>query len=234
MSKARILAVNGSERGSKGTTFALLRHCAELANSRGMELNVLNLADYSYSSCGPCGNCNTRTSVCDKKDDAPEIVSQLVDADAVIFASPVQGFGTVPLMSAFIERIGVGYLRFGRPLTNKVGAAFVVGRRYGHSDVYAHLVANLLLNRMIIAGSGFPPLVHAGTPDELDRDAEGMDMVDRAMFRLMDLVDLLGEHETLTGEPILIPESDNERSRVWSETAGDRSTVDIGNLSMRR
>lgn len=225
MPETRILAVNGSERGEKGTTFAVLQHCAELAQNRGMEFKTLNLADYSFSSCGPCGNCNTRTEMCSLQDEAPKIVAELTAADAVILASPVQGFATVPLMSAFIERIGVGYLRFGRPLTNKVGAAIVVGRRYGHTDVYSHLISNVLLNRMIVAGAGFPPTVYAGSPEEIAQDPEGMDMVDRAMFRLMDLVELLQKHQALTRAPAMVPESDNERSRVWSETAGDRSTL---------
>jgi succinyl-CoA synthetase alpha subunit len=51
----------------------------------------------------------------------------------VIFACPVHGFGAPPLMSSFLERIGTGFLRHKRTLTNKVAGVIVTGRRMGHA-----------------------------------------------------------------------------------------------------
>lgn len=33
----------------------------------------------------------------------------------------------------------------------------MVGRRYGHTAVFSQVVLNVLLNKMILVGSGFPP-----------------------------------------------------------------------------
>jgi multimeric flavodoxin WrbA len=224
-----IVAVNGSERGARGTTHAVLERCGVSARARGAEIDIIDLADLRISPCGPCGDCNTRTRACAVSDDVPEVVRRMARADAVIYAAPVHGFGTSSLMSAFIERSGVGYLRFGRPLTNKVGAAIAVGRRYHHGEVYTHLLLNVLLNRMIVAGAGFPPIVYAGSAAEVAEDTEGMDMVDRAMERVLDLVEFL---RTGGAEPeVLAPSTDNERSRVWTETAGGRAE-DITSLDV--
>jgi multimeric flavodoxin WrbA len=220
---ATVVAINGSERGRRGSTHAVLERCAVMAATRGAEVTIVDLVELKIGPCGPCGDCNTRTRACEVDDDVPSVVRQMAAADAVLYAAPVHGFGTSSIMSAFIERSGVGYLRFGRPLTNKVGAAIAVGRRYHHGEVYTHLLLNVLLNRMIVPGAGFPPIVYGGSAEEVADDVEGMDMVDRAMERVLDLVDLLRAHRRLTGSDVLVPSTDNERSRVWSATAGSRA-----------
>ncbi len=218
-----VVAINGSERGGRGSTHAVLRRCAETARTRDVGFTIIDLADLEIQPCGPCGDCNTRTRACEVDDDVADVVRQMAAADAVLYAAPVHGFGTSSIMSAFIERSGVGYLRFGRPLTNKVGAAIAVGRRYHHGEVYTHLLLNVLLNRMIVAGAGFPPIVYGGSAAEVVEDVEGMDMVDRSMERVLDLVELLRAHRSMTGADVLVPSTDNERSRVWAETAGSRA-----------
>ncbi|ODA90565.1 hypothetical protein ATY41_10050 [Leifsonia xyli subsp. xyli] len=90
-------------------------------------------------------------------------------------------------MQLFIERAGVGVMRFHRPLTNKLGAAIVIGRRYSLKGTHAQLVNNLLLNRLIVVGSGFPALVHTvGVGGALD-DEEGLDSVRRTFDRIVDV-----------------------------------------------
>jgi len=110
------------------------------------------------------------------------IVGRMIEADAIIYAAPVHGFGLAAVMQLFVERAGVGHLRFGRPLTNRVGGVIVVGRRYSLAMVHAQLMNNMLLNRMIVVGSGLPALLHGGGPDDVDGDVEGLD----AMYRMLD------------------------------------------------
>ncbi len=108
-------------------------------------------------------------------------------------------------MQQFIERTGVGYLRFERPLTNKVAGVIVTGRRYSHMDVYAQLLHNVMLNRMILVGSGYPAVVHAGGRGEASFDHEGIDAVMRMVHRMVDMIDILGRHRELTGEHLSPP-----------------------------
>jgi multimeric flavodoxin WrbA len=114
-------------------------------------------------------------------------------------------------MQAFIERAGVGYLRFDRPLTNKVAGVIAVGRRYSQGEVWAQLVVNALLNRMIVVGSGFPAVVQALHKGEALRDEEGVANVSRMVDRMIDMIELLREHRELTGDDALAPKLRNER-----------------------
>ncbi|MGC4811693.1 flavodoxin family protein [Micromonospora sp. DT228] len=204
-----VVAINGSERIG-GNTAEVLGYAAGRFAARGVRLDVVELARTDFTACGPCGECNTRTETCRQADDMPGIVRRMIAADGIIYATPVHGFGTASLMQQFIERAGVGYLRFARPLTNKVGGVVVVGRRYSHVDVHAQLLHNVMLNRMLLVGSGFPAVVHAGDRGEALADREGVDAVTRLVDRMTDMIHLLREHRRMTGHDLPVPGS-NER-----------------------
>ncbi|OON27852.1 MULTISPECIES: flavodoxin family protein [unclassified Micromonospora] len=211
----RFVAVNGSER-TDGNTREVLGHAAELLAGHGVDLEVINLGEKKLTGCGPCGDCNSRCEPCVVTgDDVPEIVDRMALADGIIWAAPVHGFGPATTMQAFIERAGVGYLRFQRPLTNKVGGVVVIGRRYSHTEVYNQLVANVLLNRMIMVGSGFPAILYGNHRGEALADTEGVEMLDRMLHRMVAMARLLAEHRELTGRDALATDHANERDDRW-------------------
>lgn len=207
---AKIVAINGSERN--GNTSAVLRHGASVAARRGVEFEAIDLRNIRMLRCGPCGDCNVRRIPCEQTDDVPVVVEKMVAADGVIYAAPVHGFGTASLMQTFIERSGVGYLRFDRPLSNKVAGIISVARRYSAGEVWAQLTVNALLNRMIIVGSGFPAEVHALHVGDAEKDEEGLTNVTRLVDRMIDMIELLRAHRELTGRQDILPVGDrNER-----------------------
>ncbi|MCP2241888.1 flavodoxin family protein [Lentzea aerocolonigenes] len=214
MSSPKIVAIHGSER-NHGNTADVLEYVGKVLAARGVELEVVRLGDLRMSPCGPCGDCNSRTVPCALEDDIPGVVEQMARADGILYTAPVHGFGTGALMQAFIERSGVGFMRFERPLTNKVGGVIVIGRRYSHTEVYHHLTANVLLNRMIMIGSGFPAIVYGNQPGDVLHDDEGLQMVERMVNRMVDLVHVLREHRELTGRDGLDTELANERDDKW-------------------
>lgn len=208
----RIVALNGSERRGGNTAWAL-EHVAARAAVRGVVVDVVELSSARFGGCGPCGDCNQRTEPCAVDDDVRSIVERMVAGDAVLYAAPVHGFGLSGLMQQFIERAGVGHLRFDRPLTNKVAGVLVTGRRYAHTDVHAQLVHNAMLNRMILVGSGFPAVLHAGASGEAAVDAEGIDAVDRMVDRMIDMMEMVAEHRAMTGRRLGVPRT-TERVRL--------------------
>ncbi|MFD3336213.1 flavodoxin family protein [Streptomyces sp. NPDC058700] len=205
----KILAINGSERD--GNTADVLRYAAAHARTLGVEFEVVDLRDIRMERCGPCGDCNDRTVVCGVGDDIPSVVRRMIEADGIVFAAPVHGFGTASLMQTFIERAGVGYLRFDRPLSNKVAGVISVARRYSAGEVWAQLTVNALLNRMILVGSGFPATVHALHRGDAAKDEEGLRNVERLVDRMSDMIRLLREHRELTGRDALAGGDRNER-----------------------
>ncbi len=205
----KIVAINGSERD--GNTADVLRYAASVAEENGVELEAVDLRTLRMSRCGPCGDCNDRPIPCELRDDIPDVVAKMVAADGIILAAPVHGFGTASLMQTFIERAGVGYLRFDRPLSNKVAGIISVARRYSAGEVWAQLTVNALLNRMIIIGSGFPATVHALHKGDAMKDVEGLTNVRRLVERMADLMGLLKEHKEITGKDVLGVTDRNER-----------------------
>ncbi|OZM71904.1 NADPH-dependent FMN reductase [Amycolatopsis antarctica] len=205
-----IVAINGSERD--GNTAEVLRHAAAVAAARGVVLESIDLRTVRMSRCGPCGDCNDRLVRCELDDDVASVVDRMIAADGVIYAAPVHGFGSASLMQAFIERAGVGYLRFDRPLSNKVAGVISVARRYSASTITAQLTLNALLNRMILVGAGFPAEVQALHRGDAAKDAEGLTNVSRLVDRMIDMIELLSEHRRLTGrEDVLSVADRNER-----------------------
>lgn len=206
---AKIVAINGSERD--GNTADVLRYAAAVAEQRGAELEAINLRNLNMTRCGPCGDCNDRLVPCVQQDDIPGVMDKMIAADGIIFAAPVHGFGAASLMQTFIERAGVGYLRFNRPLSNKVAGVISVARRYSAGEVWAQLTVNALLNRMIVVGSGFPSEIQALHRGDALKDDEGLTNVGRMVERMIDMINLLNEHRALTGKEILNVADRNER-----------------------
>jgi multimeric flavodoxin WrbA len=206
----KIVAINGSERD--GNTADVLRHAAKIAETRNVEFETIDLRNINMLRCGPCGNCNDRLVKCVQTDDVPLVVSKMEEADGIIYAAPVHGFGTSSLMQTFIERSGVGYLRFDRPLANKVAGIVAVARRYSAGSITAQLTANCMLNRMIIVGAGFPGEVHALHRGDAEKDIEGLANVTRMVDRMIDMIELLKDYKKLSGKEEILPVHErNER-----------------------
>ncbi|MFB7513007.1 flavodoxin family protein [Streptomyces sp. NPDC056144] len=204
-----ILGISGSERAGGNTDLAL-DYAGDLARRRGAEFRQIHLRDHRISPCSPCGDCNSRTLPCVLQDDMPAIVEQMTQADGIIYAVPVHGFGLAHLMQIFIERAGVGFLRFDRPLANKVGGIIVTGRRYSDASVHNQIADNLLLNRMIMVGSGFPAVLRNASGVPALNDPEGIDALERMVHRMIDMT-LLLRRARQSDEPFLPIEDRNER-----------------------
>lgn len=181
----RTCIITGSTRSS-GTTATIVEKIVTFLAARQVSADVIHICDHDIKPCGRCGDCNTRTTPCDTPDDAVAIMNRMISADAIIYAVPVHAFGMAHPMQIFLERMGVGHLRFKRPLANKPAGAVVVGRRYNHVAVYNQLLNNILLNRMILVGSGYPAIVNAGSPADVHNDREGVEAVLAMVDRLCD------------------------------------------------
>lgn len=204
-SQPHFVLVNGSENSS-GSTAAILGFAAEKLAGFAVSSEVIHLADYDVAPCGPCGDCNWRTQECEIRDAMPAIVEKLKASDGVIYAAPVHAFGLSSTMQAFIERLGVGFLRFQRPLADKIGGVISVGRRYSHVNVTAQLQQNMLLNRMILPGSGYPAMVRTEQGNPLE-DVEGVASVTALCARVADIAHYM--HLAEARSPVL---ATNERT----------------------
>lgn len=181
------LILSGSERPG-GNSEQISYSVQEICKSNSIDAEVIRLIDLDYHSCGSCGDCNYRDRPCSLEDDSVVVYEKMIAADLLVYVAPVHAFGLSSVMQQFLEKMGVCRLRFSRPLKDKVGLPIIVGRRYNHIGVHSQILQNMLLNRMIIAGSGYPTIVFAGAKGEAKEDFEASVSIELALERAKEVV----------------------------------------------
>lgn len=213
------MIISGSER-RLGITATVSEKCKSLLVDLNVITHIIYLNEVKLSPCDGCGGnsdgCNYRTSPCEKKDDIPAVINMMINSDIIIYASPVHAFGISHLMQIFLERAGVGYLRFNRPLVNKLGGCIIVGRKYHLGHAHDQIINNMLLNRMIIPGAGFPVLIHGDEDNKNILDTEEIVALEQMIYRLVEIHNSINfqklQHERINERELKkIKEASNEK-----------------------
>ena len=180
--KVCVLVGSSRKNGLSSNVCAVLQ---DQFNAKGFSSNFVHLADKHIEYCDADNLC--QFAPCKVADDMPSILADMQEADGIIYMPVMHAFGTNSKFQAFLERAGYGYLRpLERPLEDKIAAIVVVGRRYGHTAVYSQIMLNIMLNKMIMAGSGFPALF-LGMLGGVLNDAEALESLDQTVDRMYDL-----------------------------------------------
>lgn len=154
-------------------------------NNKGLSGKFIHLSDKHIEFCDADNLC--QFSPCRVFDDMPDILADMLAADGIIYMPVMHAYGTNSKFQAFLERVGYGYLRpLDRPLEDKIAAIIVVGRRYGHTAVYSQIMLNIMLNKMIMAGSGFPALFF-GMLGEVLNDREALEALEQTINRMQEV-----------------------------------------------
>ena len=180
----KVCVLVGSSR-KNGLSSQICKVLQDQFRNKGLSGKFVHLTDNRIDFCDADNQC--QFSQCGISDDMPSILADMQSADGIIYMPVMHAFGTNSKFQAFLERIGYGYLRpLDRPLVDKIAAIIVVGRRYGHTAVYSQIMLNIMLNKMIMAGSGFPALflgMLGGTSD----DAEALEALEQTVDRMQDV-----------------------------------------------
>lgn len=102
MSK-KVLILSGSPR--KGGNSDLL--CDEFlrgAVEAGHEVEKIRAAEKKIGYCSGCYYCQKSGGACAKKDDMPEILQKIIDADVIVFSSPVYFYSIDAQLKTLIDR----------------------------------------------------------------------------------------------------------------------------------
>lgn len=102
MSK-KVLILSGSPR--KGGNSDLL--CGEFlrgAIEAGHDVEKIRVAEKKIGYCSGCYYCQKSGGVCAKKDDMAEILQKIIDADVIVFASPVYFYSIDAQLKTLIDR----------------------------------------------------------------------------------------------------------------------------------
>lgn len=101
MSK-KIIGIAGSPRKG-GNSEILLDTVLNSAAEAGSEIKKISVRDLEFKPCIGCGNCE-KTGLCVFKDDMPQLIAEVMEADVVILASPMYFMNVPGKMKSFIDR----------------------------------------------------------------------------------------------------------------------------------
>lgn len=105
---AKAIGINGSPRKNKNSAI-MLEHALQGAAAKGAETELINLVDLNFSGCKSCFACKLLNGKsfgrCALRDDLTDVLDKILNADAVIIATPIY-FGDVPgMVRNLFERI---------------------------------------------------------------------------------------------------------------------------------
>lgn len=100
----KLLAIMGSPRKT-GNTAALLNRI-QTAAPKNWEMETIALTDYRIYGCIGCSRCQADTEqfACVQHDDANMLLNKIIEADAVLYATPLYGHNYSGQMKTFLDR----------------------------------------------------------------------------------------------------------------------------------
>lgn len=118
----KVIALNCSPRKNFNTA-ELIEKAVEGAESKGAEVKLVNIYDYTFQGCKGCLACklikNQENVLCVVKDEITDLLKEMSEADAVILGSPIY-FGDVTAYTrAIIERFAYPYFQYSKEHNSK-------------------------------------------------------------------------------------------------------------------
>jgi multimeric flavodoxin WrbA len=105
----KIIAINGSHSGKRGYTHFLIEKLFKGSREEGAICEEITLAELNINLCKGCGVCNTEKHllkcIYEEKDDIAMIFNKMVEADIIIYATPIYVFNMSGLMKMFLDRM---------------------------------------------------------------------------------------------------------------------------------
>ena len=100
----KIAVFNGSPR--KENTAAMVEAFRQGAEAAGHEVEVLHVGKMKINGCLACEYCHGKgEGKCIQKDDLEKVMPAYLEADMIVFASPIYYFGMTAQLEAALQRV---------------------------------------------------------------------------------------------------------------------------------
>ncbi len=168
---SNILILNGSAR-SNGNTRFLINQVNDVLGEKGLESRILHLHEHNINHCRGCFWCYKGFPLrcVQDNDDMNEIYPEIINADTIVFASPIYWFNYSGQLKLFIDRLVALHVKGGHKLDRKRFAAIFV---YGDTNVEESGVQHAIssINHLIRYLKGITIGIVHGTANDIG-DAE--------------------------------------------------------------
>lgn len=165
----KVLLINGSPN-EYGCTYTALSEVAGTLHRHGIETELLYLGKKPIPGCIACGKC-FETGKCVFNDQVNETLDKLDGYDAIVLGSPVYYAGPSGQLCAFLDRL---FFAKEHRMAGKLGASVVSCRRGGASAAFDRLNKYFTISNMPVVPSQYWNQVHGFTPEDVRKDAEGL------------------------------------------------------------
>lgn len=145
----KVLGIVCSPR-RQGNTEILVQESLASAQEEGAEVELVTLAEKNITFCDGCLSCDANRE-CHIKDDMQDIYTKLLEADGIIFGTPVFFWSVSAQAKALIDRTRV--FREQRSLRNKPAGVVVVAQRVGGVGAISVFTSFFNVQRMMLVGS---------------------------------------------------------------------------------
>lgn len=165
----KVLMINGSPH-AKGNTYTALHEMEKVFTAEGVDSEIVHVGNRPVRGCISCNSCASKGK-CVFDDVVNQTAPKFEECDGLVVASPVYYASANATLIAFLDR-----LFYSTPFDKsmKVGASVVAARRGGLSATFDELNKYFTISGMPVASSQYWNSIHGMTPDEAEKDAEGL------------------------------------------------------------
>jgi multimeric flavodoxin WrbA len=168
----KVLLINGSPN-MKGCTYTALTEVEKILNEAGVDTEIIHVGNKDLRGCIGCRQCK-KNGKCVFNDLVNEVAPKFEECDGIVIGSPVYFGSANGTLVSFIDRL---FYSVPFDKTMKVGAAVVSARRGGSSATFDQINKYFTISGMPVVSSQYWNSVHGYTPDDVQKDEEGLQIM---------------------------------------------------------
>ncbi len=201
----KVLLINGSPH-KNGCTYTALCEVEKALQENGIETEIFHIGSRPVGGCVACGGCG-KTGQCIYQDTVNEVIEKLPQVDGLIFGSPVYYASPNGSMLGFMDRL---FYAAKAKMEYKPAAVVTSARRAGTTACLDAMMKYLNFSNMPIVPSVYWNMVHGSKPEDVLKDAEGLQIMRTLGYNMAWMLQCL-----MAGRESGVPMPKREE-RVWT------------------
>lgn len=169
----KVLLINGSPH-AHGCTYTALFEITKELDKANIASEIFQVGTQPVRGCVGCGRCRELNQCVHDDDIVNVVIRKAREADGFIFGSPVHFAAASGTMTALMDRV---FYAASSAFAYKPGACVVSARRAGTTAALDQLNKYIGFARMIMVPSRYWNMVHGTTPEEVQQDLEGLQIM---------------------------------------------------------